>query len=83
MVVFIIVHVDDFKDDASKLGKKDYCFNCQFKVNYDPMIVEKCRNPAEVIELSKKWKKILKMSHVWPSIDKFWLYRFKYSWKDW
>ena len=22
MVVFIIVHVDDFKDDASKLGKK-------------------------------------------------------------
>ena len=46
-------------------GEKDYCFICQFKVNYDPMIVEKHRNPAEIIELYKKTKENLKrLCHV-------------------
>ena len=47
------------------------------------MIVEKRRNPTKIIQLYIKMKEDLKNCVIFDeSIDEFWLYHFKYSWKD-
>ena len=64
-----------FQGCSLQNGVKFFCYICKFRLDYHPEEMHKIINP-------KKKKDIKNCVNFDPSIDEFWLYDFKFNWKD-
>ena len=64
-------------------GDKFFCYICKFRFDYHPEDMHKIINPKKNCDTYVSMKKNLKnYVNFDPSIDEFWLYDFKFNWKD-